>query len=430
MKRLKPWSVLLLFVMLGWGLRAPAQTPADVRLGELLNSGELFQLRDEYPRLRDSVSIRMLDLLACSQLGVGFNRPEEAAPALDSLLRFHQEELGAEATFSMASLRAMNLLNLGLYAAAGAAAGDLVRALEQSLPFESYFGLVFVERIGKALADVPAPGLERPDRTVTVPLKYEAVGRGHHYSMPVEVNGHVHDFIFDTGCSFGCFVSERYAEEVGLKVVADSIPVSGMTVGFVKLATADSLRVGELVYRHPYFLVAPPDPEVDAEFAFDGVIGCDLLRAVGEVVVDNETGVFRFPAEPSEGEPDMYLSGNIPRVRIEYAGSPLELIFDTGNVKSDLDGGFAQRFPEAVAGLARHETRHGGFGGIGEFEAVTLPEFRFRAAGRDVVLHDTEVLCNEAEDGSLLSAGSLGADFVRSFRQLTINYRRMFIRGR
>ena len=222
MKRLKPWSVLLLFVMLGWGLRAPAQTPADVRLGELLNSGELFQLRDEYPRLKDSVSIRMLDLLARSQLGVGFNRPEEAAPALDSLLRFHQEELGAEATFSMASLRAMNLLNLGLYAAAGAAAGDLVRVLKQSLPFESYFGLVFVERIGKALADVPAPGLERPDRTVTVPLKYEAVGRGHHYSMPVEVNGHVRDFIFDTGCSFGCFVSERYAEEVGLKVVAAS----------------------------------------------------------------------------------------------------------------------------------------------------------------------------------------------------------------
>ena len=99
-------------------------------------------------------------------------------------------------------------------------------------------------------------------------------------------------------------------------------------------------------------------------------------------------------------------------------------------MKSDLDGGFAQRFPEAVAGLARHKTRHGGFGGIGEFEAVTLPEFRIRAAGRDVVLHDTEVLCNGAEGGSLLSAGSLGADFVRSFRQLTINYRQMFIRGR
>ncbi|WP_300798195.1 hypothetical protein [uncultured Alistipes sp.] len=82
-----------------------------------------------------------------------------------------------------------------------------------------------------------------------------------------------------------------------------------------------------------------------------------------------------------------------------------------------------------MAGLARHTTRRGGFGGIEEFEAVTLPEFRFRAAGRDVVLHDTEVICDEAEGGLLLTAGSLGADFVRSFRRLTINYERMFLRG-
>lgn len=420
---------LLLLVTLVWGICASAQTPADVRLGELLNGGDLFQLRDEYPRLKDSLSIGMLDLLARSQLGVGFNRPEAAAPALDSLLLLHQEALGAESTLSMAALRAMNLLNLGFYAAAGASAGDLVRALEGSLPFESYFGIVFIERIGKALSDVPVPHLERPDRTVTVPLTYEAVGRGHHYSIPVEVNGHERDFIFDTGCSFGCFVSEDYAAEVGLKVVADSIPVSGMAVGFVKLATADSLRVGEMVCRHPFFLVAPSDPEVDAEFEFDGVIGYDLLHAVGEVVVDNEAGVLRFPAEPSDGTSNMYLSGNIPRVSIEYKGQPFEMIFDTGNVKSDLDSGFVQRFPDAVAGLERHTTRRGGFGGIEEFEAVTLPEFRFRAAGCDIALHDTEVVCNEAEGGTLLTVGSLGADFVRSFRRLTVNYEHMFIRG-
>lgn len=74
-------------------------------------------------------------------------------------------------------------------------------------------------------------------------------------------------------------------------------------------------------------------------------------------------------------------------MRIEYAGSPFEMIFDTDNVKSDLGGGFTQRFPDAVAGLALYATRRGGFGGIREVEAVTLPEFRFRAAGCDVALH-------------------------------------------
>lgn len=429
MKLLKLGRTLLLLAMLACGLYAPAQTPADLRMGELLNGGDPFRLREEYPQLKDSLSIEMLDLLARSQLGIAFNRPEEAAPALDSLLLLHQDALGAESTLSMAALRAMNLLNLGMYAQAGAAGGDLVRALEGSLPFESYFGLVYIERIGKALSDTPAPRLERPERTVTVPMKYEAVGRGHHFYIPVEVNGQTRDFVFDTGCSSGCFVSEHYAAEVGLRIVADSIPVSGMAVGFVKLAVADSLRIGEMVYHHPFFLVAPPDPEVDAAFPFDGVIGYDLLRAVGEVVVDNEAGVFHFPVKPSDGEPGMYLSGNIPRVRIEYGGESFEMVFDTGNVKSDLDSGFAQRFPDTVAGLARHTTRRGGFGGIEEFEAVTLPEFRFHAAGRDLTLHNTEVICDGTEGGTLLTVGSLGADFVRSFRRLTINYERMFLRG-
>ncbi len=98
MKLSKFQRVLYLLVLLGWGICAPAQTRADLRMGELLNGGDLFRLRDEYPRLKDSLSIGMLGLLARSQLGVGFNRPEEAAPALDSLLLLHQEALGPEST--------------------------------------------------------------------------------------------------------------------------------------------------------------------------------------------------------------------------------------------------------------------------------------------------------------------------------------------
>lgn len=31
-----------------------------------------------------------------------------------------------------------------------------------------------------------------------------------------------------------------------------------MKIGFVKLATAKSMKIGELVYHNPVFLVAPP----------------------------------------------------------------------------------------------------------------------------------------------------------------------------
>ena len=429
-------SVLLIVILLGY-TSVYSQTQADVKMGEILNNGDLFQIKEQYPILKDSVSIEMLNLVSEAQLGIGFNQLERAGVALDSLLQFHQAELGAETSIGMAALQGMNFLNLGKYEQAGKVGEGLVNALKKSVPFEALYSFVFIEKVGKALANVPKPYLERPDRDINVPLIVGTVGRGKHIYIPVEVNGITKNYIFDTGCSFGNFVSEKYAEEVGLKVLADSIPVSGMEIGFVKLAMADSLRIGELVYHNPIFMVAPPDNEVDPVFAFDGVLGYHFIRDAREIIIDNEAGRFIFPQEISDGEPNMYLSSNTPQVRISYDGHPLDLIFDTGNVKSDLGNKFAETFPEnkfaetfpdAIEGLTEQTTSRGGFGGISQTKAVVLPEFRFEVAGSTVTLYNTEVIKN-TESGSQLFSGSLGADFVLSFKRLVINYQSMFIRG-
>ena len=384
-------SFLLIAFLLAYN-SAYSQTQADVRMGEILNNGDLFQLRKEYPNLRDSVSIKMLNLIADAQLGIGFNKPESAAVALDSLLLHHQNEMGAETSIGMAALQGMNFLNLDMYEQAGEVGENLVNALKNS------------------------------------PLSVETVGRGKHIYIPVEVNGVTKNYIFDTGCSFGNFVSEKYAEEAGLKIVADSIPVSGMEIGFVKLATADSMKIGEMIYHNPIFMVAPLDNELDSIFAFDGVLGYHCIRDAKEIIIDNEAGRFVFPQKASAGEPNMYLSSNTPQVRINYNGQPFDLIFDTGNVKSDLGNKFAKTFPDAIDGLTEQSTSRGGFGGISQIKAVTLPEFCFEAAGSIVTLHNTEVIKNTENDSQLFS-GSLGADFVLSFKRLVINYQNMFIRG-
>ena len=427
MKNINRLLCLLSAFLMGYN-SAYSQTLADVKLAEMLNSGDLFQLRTEYPELKDSVSVKMLNLIADVQLGIGFNKLENAAAAIDSLLLYHQDELGAENSIGMAALQGMNFLNLGMYDEAGKVGESLVNALRSSVPFEALYSFVFIEKVGKALANVPEPYLERPDGDITVPLSVETVGRGKHIYIPVEVNGITKDYIFDTGCSFGNFVSEKYAEETGLKIVADSIPVSGMEIGFVKLATADSLKIGELVYHNPVFMVAPPDPEVDSLFAFDGVLGYQFIRDAKEIIIDNEAGSFVFPQKPSDGEPNICLSSNTPQMRISYNGHPFDIVFDTGNVKSDLGSKFAQMFPDAIEGLSEQTTSRGGFGGILQTRVVVLPEFRFEAAGSTVTLYDTEVI-KTAESAIQLSFGSLGADFALSFKRLAINYQNMFVRG-
>lgn len=427
MKIINRLTVILITFLFGYN-SVYSQTQADVKMGEILNSGDLFQLRKEYPNLKDSVSVKMLNFVTDAQLGIGFNKLENAAIALDSLLLHHQNEMGAETSIGMAALQGMNLLNLGMYEQAGKIGEDLINALKQSAPFEALYSFVFIEKVGKALANLQKPYLERPNRDVTVPMSAETVGRGKHIYIPVEVNGITKNYIFDTGCSFGNFVSEKYAKETNLKIVADSIPVSGMEIGFVKLATADSIKIGELVYHNPVFMVAPPDNEVDSVFAFDGVLGYHFIRDAKEIIIDNEAGQFVFPHKPSDGESNMYLSSNTPQVRISYNGQPFDLIFDTGNVKSDLGNKFTKTFPNAIDGLAEKITSRGGFGGISQTKAVVLPEFHSEVAGSTVTLHDTEVI-KDTESSSQLFSSSLGADFVLSFKRLVINYQNMFISG-
>ena len=174
MRITKRVSFILITILFGY-ISVYSQTRADVKMGEILNNGDLFQIREQYPILKDSVSIKMLNLVSEAQLGIGFNQLERAGVALDSLLQFHQAELGAETSIGMAALQGMNFLNLGMYEQAGKVGEGLVNALKNSVPFEALYNFVFIEKIGKALANVPKPYLERPDWDITVPSIVETV---------------------------------------------------------------------------------------------------------------------------------------------------------------------------------------------------------------------------------------------------------------
>ena len=207
MRITKRVSLFLIAILSGY-TSLYSQTQADVKMGEILNNGDLFQIREQYPILKDSVSIEMLNLVSEAQLGIGFNQLEKASVALDSLLQFHQAELGAETSIGMAALQGMNFLNLGMYEQAGKVGEGLVNALKNYVPFEALYSFVFIERVGKALANVPEPYLERPNRDITVPSIVETVGRGKHIYIPVEVNGITKNYIYNEKLYFryGMFI--------------------------------------------------------------------------------------------------------------------------------------------------------------------------------------------------------------------------------
>ena len=67
MRIIKRVSFFLIAILFGYTSVYP-QTLADVKMGEILNNGDLFQIREQYPILKDSVSIEMLNQGAISDI--------------------------------------------------------------------------------------------------------------------------------------------------------------------------------------------------------------------------------------------------------------------------------------------------------------------------------------------------------------------------
>ena len=134
------------------------------------------------------------------------------------------------------------------------------------------------------------------------------------------------------------------------------------------------MKIGDLVYHNPVFLVAPPDREVDSVFTFDGVLSYHFIRDAKEIIINNETGRFIFPQKASDGKANMFLSSNTPHVRISYNGQPFDLIFDTGNIKSNLGSKFAKTFTDTIEGLTKQASSLGGTNTseVGEFRIISL----------------------------------------------------------
>ena len=148
-------------------------------------------------------------------------------------------------------------------------------------------------------------------------------------TVPVHIGGNVRDFVFDTGAAQFNFVSERFARENGIRMIADSIPVAGIGRGWVGLGVADSLAVGDIVMRNPVFLISPPDRATDTIEVISAVLGNAFMRKAERFTIDNRTGTSSFlpngrcTRTERKRMANMMLNSFQPYVRIHADGIPL-----------------------------------------------------------------------------------------------------------
>lgn len=249
--------------------------------------------------------------------------------------------------------------------------------------------------------------------------------------VPISINGKEAHYLIETGSNTS-FISEGEARRVGMTV--DEAPglrthdASGTSGGF-RIAVANDLVVGGFHLKNVTFLVFRDDqlPFVELPPGWRGALGLPVLVAFGTVRWNRE-GSFEigFPsASHGIGSPNLCLSGDgpMPVVQGAFEGHRIQVVLDTGAMKSRLLPSFAKDFSKVVQDKGKKElTRIRGVSGTKEVETIMLPDVRVRFGNLDVVLDPAEVLSKDSPFGASSYHVWSGLDLLQQARQVTIDF--------
>ena len=402
---------------------------ADMKVGELLNTSDWFELERIYPAVAADVQTPMLKQMAEALLASNFNRPEKLRVKLQKLIADHQDELGFENVCNMTVMGAMVEGYEGNYAVAA----DMVKAIADDVKAEtgSLEGTGIEELLAyyEAVREYPAPVLEKPAEDVKVALTEKA----DLLWTPVVVNGKSYDFILDTGASF-TMISQDLAKDMGATIIGDPVFVGGgeSTGGYGQRAFIENMNIGPVSLKNVIAFVNE-NPTDDDPLKVDAVLGMDFIERAGEIQIDLAAMTLIIPAQttalPASGR-NIILETNIPVVESTDAnGNRYTFILDTGASGANLSDLWFAKNAEMAAALPVDTQNVWGHGGTVQLEIVKVPEFKLTIGTSSAEFKDLPATVPTNGTVSSSRDGRLGMGLLKQFKKVIFNFEDMFVKA-
>lgn len=424
--------VALLFFSVSFFQSVKAQE-ADWQIGDLINQSDWFRLEEEYPKVSGQLQSVAIKALSEVMIGTYFNKPVETIDLIDSLLEHHQEDLGFPNVSSLVALRSKMLGEIGQYKESADRLYDFLRQIEAFAKREDFPSHQQLADYYNTLRNEAAPVVDRPNKETEIPMAIEEASRGVLMFVPVQIHGKTYKIIFDTGAG-STFVSKMYADEIGIRVIRDSINITGaFATGTGKSGILDSMMIGDIAFKNAIITIADPNPAVDTVYQVDAVLGADFMRLVGEVNIFPQEKKICFPVNrhslPETGR-NMWMYDGGLRLKVFSGEERLRFVFDTGNVRADMFYPYYQKHKEWIDKEGVNETiTGGGFGGVRSLEVLRLSSIPMRIGSTSFEMKDIQVEYEPPTEMSFQNGedGSLGMDFINLFQRVIINFDDMFL---
>ena len=138
-------------------------------------------------------------------------------------------------------------------------------------------------------------------RTTTVEMRYEGL-----CFVDVEVNGKgPYNFLFDSGASQN-ILSNRLAKEIAIKSIKSPIPAQGVGQAEMRLAVADSIKIGGFEHKEPMVGVMDMS-HISGELGkhLMGIVGQNTIKQMERIKFDFANSKLSITAyKPGEGPKD------------------------------------------------------------------------------------------------------------------------------
>lgn len=419
---------ILFFILITFSLHSQ---DAELRLSYLFSKNDFFKLKDEYKQLKEKTS-KPMQLFIESYLCSYFNQPEEANENIKSILAEYPDFLTAEHQLNMALLLSDNELKLQNYKNSASIYAQLIEQLtpywdENSMkPYKSMY------RLYNSLQNVKPMEisyLKYPHNT-TISLKKDSVGL---ITLPVNSNNSVEklDFILDFGAGF-CVTEEKYADSLGIKILADSIMSTtaiGTTVYF-KIGVADEILIGNIKIKNVIFLLSSNKildnlPQSFASYEIYGIIGFPVLQILEKLTLTNSILTVSKSYNNSEYTSNMIICNNILFVQVVSQNDTLLMQFDSGTTNSYLTNRYLLK--ENAENLTMNSIKKGSVNGIKEFRVYKKQNFSCRIGTKDIVIPLIDIYIDDLQTTSLPIDGVIGQDIMRECKTITVDFKNMCI---
>lgn len=423
-------TIFILFLFAGIILKLGAQD-TDKNMEELINRSDWFALDEQFSKKKNMQWSDMQERLLEVMLNTHFNRPDAAINSLDTLLTYHQAELGLENVYNLIALKSRLYAEQGKYRDASENSAHFLNQLATfGMSKDGFPEHQFLEKYYADIAFVPEPEVVRPSYDVEIPCAIENTGNGQFIYLPVIVHGKTYRFAFDAGAGF-TFISERLAQEMNLYMTEESIDTKGFLGGWGKSGIIDSMQIGDVVLKHIVVFAGKSSKETNVESQVDAVLGLDFLRLMGEIQLLPKKEVIIFPAKqtdlPKTGRNlmienhQLYVKGYTGKERLVFH-------LDAGNTNISLHYPYYERNKEIIEKRgAKDNMIIEGISGTKRWDVYRLPQVALKIGKKKLKQKDVPVFTKELSEIRQKEDGTLGMDFFLPFKKVTFNTDNMFV---